>query len=55
LSERVVDVAAPQRFAGGVAEDQVVVGQRMAGRQHPLRLAGAVAAQHVDRRVGQVD
>src|SRR6266536_5130372 len=33
------DVAAPQRLAGRVAEDEVVVGQAMPERQHRLRPA----------------
>ena len=49
------DVAAPERLAGRVGEDQVVAGQPATGRRHHLRLSVAVRAQDVEGRVGQLD
>ena len=48
-------VAAPQRLAGRVAEDEVIVGHAMSGRLQALRLAGPVGAQYVESRRRDLD
>jgi hypothetical protein len=42
------DVAAPERLAGGVAEDETVVGQGMADRQQSLGLPGPVGPEQIE-------
>jgi hypothetical protein len=49
------DVAAPERFARSVAEDEVVVGQGMADRQQSLGLPGPVDPEQIEGRAGEVD
>jgi hypothetical protein len=48
-------VPAPQRFARRIAEDEVVLGHAVTVRQQALGRAGPVGAQHLDRRVGDLD
>lgn len=49
------DVAAPQRLAGRVGEDQVVARQPATGRPCLLLLSIAMRAQDIEGRVGQLD